>query len=98
MIDIAMKLRSPDDLFDAFDPSPLERRRLNDAAASYLLATLKAAPANEETDQWIAWIEAYLASRDPLQSPPGLPDVPEPGPEDLKPFLGGLSPYGPSRW
>ena len=45
MIDIAMKLRSPDDLFDAFDPSPLERRRLNDAAASYLLATLKAARA-----------------------------------------------------
>ena len=27
-----------------------------------------------------------------------LPEVPDPQPDDLKPFLGGLSPHGPTGW
>ena len=27
-----------------------------------------------------------------------LPEVPDPKPDDLKPFLGGLSPHGPNGW
>jgi hypothetical protein len=41
MIDIPVQLRSADELFDPFDPSPAETRRLNDGAVSYLMARLK---------------------------------------------------------
>jgi hypothetical protein len=44
---------------------------------------------------WIEWVENWIASTDPLNGSLGLPDVPDPEPDDLKPFLGGLSPYGP---
>jgi hypothetical protein len=43
MIEISMQLRSAQELFDGFDPSPAENRRLSDAAASYLLASLREA-------------------------------------------------------
>jgi hypothetical protein len=48
--------------------------------------------------EWIAWIRDHLDSLDPLLAEQCMPEAPEPGPEDLKPFLDGLSPYGPSRW
>jgi len=41
MIEIAMQLPSVDDLFERFDPSPAERRRLSQDAVAYLLAALK---------------------------------------------------------
>jgi hypothetical protein len=44
MIDIPIQLRTPDDLFDHFDPSPVVSRRLNDGASAYLLASLKQRP------------------------------------------------------
>lgn len=54
------------------------------------------APASAE---WIAWIRRYVDEHvDPLASPPVMPAEPEVRPDDLKPFLGGLSPYGPSGW
>jgi hypothetical protein len=34
---------------------------------------------------------------DPLASPPAMPADPEIRAEDLKPFLGHVSPYGPQR-
>jgi hypothetical protein len=47
----------------------------------------------------IAWTRRYVDKRlDPLASPPVMPAEPEVRPEDLKPYLGGLSPYGPSGW
>jgi hypothetical protein len=51
-----------------------------------------------DATEWIEWIRAYVEHVDPLHSPPAMPERPEISPEDLKPFLGGLSPHGPSRW
>lgn len=52
-----------------------------------------------ESAEWIAWIRRYIDEHlDPLASPPVMPAEPEVRPDDLKPFLGGLSPYGPSGW
>ena len=41
MREIAAKLRSPDELFHAMDPAPLTCRRLSDATAAYLLASVE---------------------------------------------------------
>jgi len=46
---------------------------------------------------WIAWARQYADRIDPFQSPRLLPADPEVGPDELKPYLGGLSPYGPDR-
>ena len=51
-----------------------------------------------ESAEWIAWIGGYAERLDPLRTPPTMPQKPEPSPEDLKPFLNGLSPYGPPAW
>ncbi len=37
-----------------------------------------------------------VESLDPLNTPPRLPDIPNPRADDLKPFLGHWSPYGPT--
>jgi hypothetical protein len=55
------------------------------------LAALEA----EHGREWIAWIRAHLRQLDPLLAEPVMPEAPDPTPEDLRPFLGGLSPYGP---
>lgn len=45
---------------------------------------------------FLSEIEAAMKQLDPLASPELLvPDVRKPTPEDLKPYLGGWSPYGP---
>ena len=55
--------------------------------------------ASPESAEWIAWTGRYVDEFiDPLSRPPILPEAPEPSPDDLKPLLGGLSPYGPARW
>lgn len=46
---------------------------------------------------WAKWIGEYTAAIDPLTSIPKMPDVPEPSADDLKPFLGKWSPYGPEE-
>jgi hypothetical protein len=52
-----------------------------------------------ESAQWIAWIKRYIDENvDPLATPPTMPPEPEIRPEDLKPFLKGISPYGPQGW
>lgn len=45
--------------------------------------------------QWLSWARAYTESVDPLQALPQMPATPEFKAEDLKPFLGRWSPYGP---
>ena len=52
----------------------------------------------DEAVDWINWIRNYANRIDPLQSSPTMPESPEPSPEDLKPFLNGLSPYGPPTY
>jgi hypothetical protein len=48
-------------------------------------------------DEWISWIRGYLRRLDPLGSIPVLPTMPEKiSLEELRPFMDGLSPYGPS--
>ncbi|MFI1999605.1 hypothetical protein [Streptomyces sp. NPDC020330] len=49
-----------------------------------------------EAEAWIDWAAARVERLDPLNTPPQLPDIPEPRPDDLKPFLGHWSPYGPT--
>ncbi|MDX3240318.1 hypothetical protein [Streptomyces sp. ME18-1-4] len=44
--------------------------------------------------QWLAWARRYARSVDPLHRLPDMPAPKDPGPEELKPFLKGWSPYG----
>jgi hypothetical protein len=48
-----------------------------------------------EAEAWITWAVATVERLDPLSTPPRMPDIPEPRADDLKPFLGHWSPYGP---
>lgn len=52
--------------------------------------------------EWLSWIDDHIASTDPIESPPSMPSIPDLAPDDLVPFLDGLSPYGSelhrSRW
>ncbi|MGA9762386.1 MAG: hypothetical protein WBQ14_08190 [Gaiellaceae bacterium] len=45
--------------------------------------------------QWLVLAREYA---DQLQELPRMPADPEPTPENLKPYLGRWSPYGPQRW
>lgn len=47
--------------------------------------------------EWHRWAEEWVATADPLVQPLAMPVVPEPKPDDLKPFLNGWNPYGPDR-
>ncbi len=51
--------------------------------------------ARTEAEAWIRWAAATAERLDPLRTPPRLPDIPEPRADDLRPFLGHRSPYGP---
>lgn len=44
--------------------------------------------ARSEAEAWISWAAATVQRLDPLNTPLRLPDIPEPRPDDLKPFLG----------
>jgi hypothetical protein len=61
---------------------------------SYLAAVEELHGEDAGATEWITWIGEYLDRLDPLHSAPAMPEPPEPSPEDLKPFLGGFSPYG----
>lgn len=75
-----------------------EAWREANALRTYLAALGVTYGETEEPSEWIEWVSAYIERLDPLRSPPVMPDTSELSAEDLKPFLGGLSPYGPSRW
>ncbi|OKJ29450.1 hypothetical protein AMK22_28015 [Streptomyces sp. CB01580] len=57
--------------------------------------TMPPGQARTESEVWIDWAAATAERLDPLSTPPRLPDIPEPRADDLKPFLGHWSPYGP---
>lgn len=52
------------------------------------------------TREWEEWVAGHRAVLSPFAKRVTMPSVPEPKPEDLKPFMRGLSPYGPDarRW
>jgi len=51
-----------------------------------------------EAAEWIDWVRGYVERLDPLNASQQLPTPQEINPDDLKPFLGGLSPHGPRAW
>jgi len=51
-----------------------------------------------DATEWIEWVRDYIKRLDPLNSAQTLPTPEEISAEELKPFLGGLSPYGPRGW
>lgn len=70
------------------------------AYCAELEATLsQAGEITEELAEWITWARSYADGMDPLRAHGGPPEIPEPRPQDLKPYLGRWSPYGPdSQW
>lgn len=57
---------------------------------------LEAAENAEATAEWVAWARCYADRLDPRRRADLMPPDVEPRPEDLKPFLGRWSPYGPT--
>ena len=51
--------------------------------------------ADREASEWLAYARTH-AER--LQTSPTMPPDPEVTPEGLRPYLGGISPYGPRSW
>ena len=39
--------------------------------------------------EWLAWLETYIAAVDPLREPPAMPAAPEPTEENMRPHLHG---------
>ncbi|WP_055410872.1 hypothetical protein [Frankia sp. ACN1ag] len=64
------------------------------AAMAERIGSMDDAEAKAATE-WLAWATEHVARVDPLDSRLAMPPDPEPKPEDLKPFLGRWSPYGP---
>lgn len=74
-------------------PNPPIPRQANVSVAQQLVDDVVAAGGS------LRWIRSYVDEHlDPLASPPAMPVEPEIKPDDLKPFLGGASPYGPRGW
>ncbi|MGP4019138.1 hypothetical protein [Saccharopolyspora sp. 5N708] len=53
--------------------------------------------AGQADQEWFEWAEAYADEIDPLAGSVEAPEDVEPEPEDLRPYLGRWSPYGPDR-
>ncbi|MFI9455021.1 hypothetical protein [Amycolatopsis sp. NPDC052450] len=45
---------------------------------------------------WATWAQTYADEIDPVRNQAGMPATPEPGRDDLAPYLHGWSPWGPS--
>ncbi|MFG2744050.1 hypothetical protein ACGFY0_28840 [Streptomyces chartreusis] len=58
--------------------------------------SLPTGPARDEAEAWIAWAESHVQRLNPLNGSALLPEIPDPRAEDLKPFMRGWSPYGPT--
>lgn len=56
-------------------------------------------PSGPASAEWVAWARAHADDVDPTKAPQQLPGPPAKVPlDELKPFLDGWSPHGPSRW
>ncbi|MFD4634933.1 hypothetical protein ACFVYR_36155 [Streptomyces sp. NPDC058284] len=51
-----------------------------------------------EVEAWLAFADAHLQNLTESVSAPKLPTPPKPSGDDLKPFLGHWSPYGPRSY
>ncbi|MFE7566412.1 hypothetical protein ACFU76_05520 [Streptomyces sp. NPDC057539] len=51
-----------------------------------------------EIEAWLAFADAHLQRLTESVSAPKLPTPPKPSGDDLKPFLGHWSPYGPRSY
>ncbi|UJW35175.1 hypothetical protein L3Q67_16150 [Saccharothrix sp. AJ9571] len=49
----------------------------------------------DEVIAWATWAETYAEEADPVRNHAGMPTTPKAGPDDLKPYLRGHSPWGP---
>jgi hypothetical protein len=72
-------------------------REANELRA-YVTALEEAHGEDPASAEWIEWVQGYVERCDPLNSSQQPPTPDEIKPDDLKPFLGGLSPYGPRQW
>ncbi len=61
-----------------------------------MVAAARATGREDLNPEWLAWIENYAADLDPIANfqPPAAVD---PEPEELQPYLGKWSPFGPER-
>jgi len=103
----AMIRQARDDYAEAFRISLLEQQEKAWRQATRLSAYLTAASERieamptgterTEAEAWLSWATNHVRSCDPLTQPLRMPEVPEPRPGDLEPFLHGWSPYGPHQ-
>jgi len=68
-----------------------------DAARAHA-GSLPPGPEKAQADAWIDWATRHVAQLQPMAQRLRLPAIPEPRPDDLKPFLRGQSPYGPNLY
>ncbi len=75
-------------------------RRLREYLAAMETAIAQIADSRKESAarEWLEWAKVATERMDPLNRPIRMPDDPEATPEALKPFLKGLSAYGPRGW
>ncbi|GGY77073.1 hypothetical protein GCM10010327_03910 [Streptomyces nitrosporeus] len=96
-----------DDVFRGADPAhstaeiPCTTRRdairLTEYVAAVGVHATSLPPGQERTEveAWLAFADAHLQNLTESASAPKLPTPPKPSGDDLKPFLGHWSPYGP---
>ncbi|MGH9126463.1 MAG: hypothetical protein ACRDZ8_17310 [Acidimicrobiales bacterium] len=95
------RMRYVEDHRQAFLDQVLAERDRAGRASAYCDALEQRA--NQEDDpaerdrilEWVAWARADMATRDPTARRPAVPLDLTPGPQDLRPYLKGFSPYGP---
>lgn len=68
------------------------------AAVRAQVEALPAGPEKTRAEAWLEFVDAHLERLNPLSRTPQLPDVPEPRPDDLRPFLHHWSPHGPNSY
>jgi hypothetical protein len=79
----------------------VEAARFASDIRSYCKALRTLIPADSAPSgalEWISWAENHARAIDPLLHIPTMPGVPEPGPEDLRPFLQALQASDPFWW
>lgn len=72
-----------------------------DAYVAAMSAKVEALPDGDDklaAGEWLAWAREHRERLDPLAQPLRLPADPEFSADVIKPFMRGLSPYGPSGW
>ncbi|MFB9738552.1 hypothetical protein ACFFRO_26075, partial [Streptomyces thermocoprophilus] len=77
-----------------------QARRLTEyvTAVGVHAASLPPGQERTEVEAWLAFADAHLQSLTESVSAPKLPTPPKPSGDDLKPFLGHWSPYGPRSY